>query len=306
MGGKYRNKKTVFELLDTIDKNVPECDRYDPYLAVYVFEALQVPIEEELQGRTLLFKHVPATVSICSNVPGHTDPVHIRSHGEPQQLIDEFIQKLLRIQAARGRLMSDRYQPIIDALNLKQLESKRKLGEEDREEEGQRQGVEEEEEEEVQIVGTKRKRRVSRKKQRQVSRKRRCLDDEAQLSGEDDDDDSDSDGSDVEGLIDDNSDVEENNTSFYRAIDNNVSDSQPGPSTAVQTPPLSTATLLTHEQEEVERKRLRKIKAFLSKLLTYIDQITILGFNSQKYDIPLIRSYLPSSILKHECIPKHH
>ena len=39
--------------------------------------------------------------------------------------------------------MSERYQPIIDALNLKQLESKKKLGEEDREEEGQRQGEEE-------------------------------------------------------------------------------------------------------------------------------------------------------------------
>ena len=198
--------------------------------------------------------------------------------------------------------MSDRYQPIIDALNLKQLESKKKLGDEDREGEGQIQGGEEEE---VQIVGTKRRRRASRKKQKQVSRKRTFLDDEAQLSGEDDDgdDDSDSDGSDVEGLLDDSSDVEENNTSFYRAVDNNVS-AQPGPSTAVQTPPLSTATLLTHEQEEVERKRLKKIKEFLSKLLICIDQITILGFNSQKYGIPLIRSYLPSSIIKHDCIPK--
>ena len=102
LGGKYCNKKTVFELLDTIDIHVPECDRYDPYFAVYDFETLQVPIEEELQGRTLHFKHVPATVSICSNVPGHTDPVHVRSHGEPQQLVDEFVQKLLRIQAVRG------------------------------------------------------------------------------------------------------------------------------------------------------------------------------------------------------------
>ena len=75
------------------------------------------------------------------------------------------------------------------------------------------------------------------------------------------------------------------------------------PSTAAQAPP-PTATVLTHEQEEVERKGLMKIKAFLSKLLTYIDQITIIGFNSQKYDIPLIRPYLSSSIIKHDCIPK--
>ena len=171
-----------------------------------------------------------------------------------------------------------------------------------------------EEVENVQMVGTKRKKRVSRKEQTQVSRKeqtqvsrkRTFLDDEAQLSGEDDDDDSDSDGSDVEGLIDDSSDVEMNNVSFYRAADNNVSDSKPGPSTALQAPPPPppTATLLTHEQEEVERKGLKKIKAFLSKLLTYIGQITILGFNSQKYDIPLIRPYLPSTIIKHDGTPK--
>ena len=174
---------------------------------------------------------------------------------------------------------------------------------------GEEGSGEEEEENQVQIVGTKRKRRVSRKEKRQVSRKRTFLDDEAQLSGEEeeDDDDSDSDGSIIEGLFDGSSDVEENNASFYRAVDNNVSDSQSGPSTVLQAsppPPPPTATVLTHEQEDVQRKGLKKIKAFPSKLLTCIDQITILGFNSQKYDIPLIRTYLPSSIIKHECIPK--
>ena len=64
---------------------------------------------------------------------------------------------------------------------VKQLESKKKLGEEDREEEGQRQGEEGsgEEENQIQIVGTKRNRRVGRKEQRQVSRKRTFLDAEA-------------------------------------------------------------------------------------------------------------------------------
>ena len=72
IGGKYRNKKPVFELLDDIDINVPEEDRYDKYFGCYDFKALQVPIEDELLGRVLHFDHVPATVSICSNIPGRT------------------------------------------------------------------------------------------------------------------------------------------------------------------------------------------------------------------------------------------
>ena len=283
---------------------------------MYDSEALQVPIEEELQGRTLHFKHVPATVSICSNVPGHTDPLHLRSNGDAQQLVDELVQELLKIQAVRERLMTEKYQPIIDLLTLKQLESQKKLGDKEQEEEEERQDEEESGEEavnevvaDVQRVGTKRKRKVSRNQQ-QVSRKRVFLDDEVQLSGEDNDDDDrnsdDNDETDIEGLIDDGSDVEENNATFYRAVDNNVSDdSQPGPSTALQTPsPPSTTTLLTHEQEQVERKGLKEIRAFLSKLLTYIGQITSLGFNRQKYDIPLIRSYLPSATIKHDGTPK--
>ena len=90
-GGKYRNRKTIFELLDTIDIHIPDDDCFDPYFVVYDFEALQVPIEEELQGRTLHFKHVPATVSICSNVPGHTQPLHLRSYDNSQQLVDDFV-----------------------------------------------------------------------------------------------------------------------------------------------------------------------------------------------------------------------
>ena len=47
----------------------------------------------------------------------------------------------------------------------------------------------------------------------------------------------------------------------------------------------------------------KKVKAFESKLKSYIVQISVVGFNSQKYDIPLIRPYLPSSIAEHDCTP---
>ena len=260
---------------------------------MYDFEALQVPIKEELQGRTLHFKHVPATVSICSNIPGHTQPLHLRSYDNLQQLVDDFVIELLKIQATRARLMTAKHQPLIDALNERRMEVERRLGEEkavvdESGSEGEEREEDEGDKEEVRSIGVKRKRKMSKK---QVS-KRSFLDDEAELTGSDEGDEEydDDDGSDLESMIDDSSDVEENNASFYRDVDRNRSDDnsqQAGPSTAPQQP-----TSLTPEQEQVERQRLKKIKAFLSKLNTYIEQFTILGFNSQKYDIPLIRSYL--------------
>ena len=38
--------------------------------------------------------------------------------------------------------------------------------------------------------------------------------------------------------------------------------------------------------------------------MTYIGQLTILGFNSQKYDVPLIRHYLAWSLIKQDGTPK--
>ena len=149
--------------------------------------------------------------------------------------------------------MTDRHQPIIDALNERRMEIERSLGieaekvEEDvcERENGEDDGdqVEEEGSEKIR-VGMKRKRKMSKK---QVS-KRSFLDDEAEQSGSDEsddehDDDDDDDESDLESMIDDSSDVEENNTSFHRDVDRNRSDndnSQPGPSTEPQQPTLLT------------------------------------------------------------------
>ena len=59
-----------------------------------------------------------------------------------------------------------------------------------------------------------------------------------------------------------------------------------------------------NRQCQVEIKEIFKGKACLSKLVTYIGQLTLLGFNSQKYDVPLIRHYLASSLIKQDSTPK--
>ena len=129
IGGKYGNKKNMFEQLDSIGIDVAEDDRYDNYFTCYDFEALQVPLEgEELLGRQLHYEHVAATVSICSNIPGHSEPIHLVSDGDPQKLCDRFIEALLEQQKAKEELMLRKYKPHIDMLEKSIKDDENELG----------------------------------------------------------------------------------------------------------------------------------------------------------------------------------
>ena len=83
-------------------------------------------------------KHVPASVSICSNAPEYTEPVCLISNGNPHELVEQMVEYLETISAAAmANLMED---PDMQAV-FESIEQK--LDNEENEEE------EEEEEEEV-------------------------------------------------------------------------------------------------------------------------------------------------------------
>ena len=53
-------------------------------------------------------KHIPASVSICSNVPDFTTPVCFISSGNPRELVGEMVEYLKTISAgAMGNIMED-------------------------------------------------------------------------------------------------------------------------------------------------------------------------------------------------------
>ena len=147
VGGKYMNRKTIFECLEEVGIDVPEADRYDEYFTVFDFEAYQAPEEDEEQGRTFHFEHIPATVSICSSVPGHTEPHHIQSDGEPQDLVDRFVMKLHEVQESREQLLTAKYQPYLDKLLHKMADIMWMLGIDDSKDNGNTNKEEKEEEE---------------------------------------------------------------------------------------------------------------------------------------------------------------
>ena len=130
-----------------------------------------------------------------------------------------------------------------------------------------------------------------------------CCDDSTDDDDDDVDDDDDDDQYDVQGLIDDSDDVLENEPSFYRAINNHP---MPRSSATPSIEPATTSTNLQkiEHQQIINLKKYKKEKALLKNLMTYISQLIILGFNSQKYDIPLIRNYLAPSLIKLDNVPK--
>ena len=179
-GGKYRNRKNLFENLESVGINVPKEIRGNPYVVCYDFEALQVPIDDTLQGRKLHFEHVVATVSICSNVSDHTQPVHLRSYGDPQQLCDSFVEALVTIQTTKERVMTETFREHLTELEQSIENLSTDLGEnQTTPEEVSKQSVQ---------PGTKKK--IVRAEQSRDS-KRSFLDDDATAASDIDDNDDD-------------------------------------------------------------------------------------------------------------------
>ena len=80
------------------------------------YETLLLPIKDTINGCTISSKHVPASFSVCSNIPNHTTPINKVSKGSPQQLVDEMIQILLQQQEAVSILMRKKHKVTIDKL----------------------------------------------------------------------------------------------------------------------------------------------------------------------------------------------
>ena len=100
----------MFERLARLGNIVPENDRFNVMLSVYAFEAFQVPRQAvELGGREMLFNHVSASFSICSNVDGCESPTRVATNGDPQELCDKFVETLLLHAEISSRILREKY-----------------------------------------------------------------------------------------------------------------------------------------------------------------------------------------------------
>ena len=87
-GGFFKAQQTIFEKLEECDIQVLPEEEIFPRFILYDFEAMLLKLEAPGDLRLqYTAKHVPISVSLCSNVLGHTDPICI---------IDTDLTKLLQ------------------------------------------------------------------------------------------------------------------------------------------------------------------------------------------------------------------
>ena len=77
---------------------------------------MQVPIDDVVKGRNIHFEHVPASFSLCFNIPGHHETVHVQSEEDPQVLVDRMVKIQTLHQEAACPIMQEKYQVILEAL----------------------------------------------------------------------------------------------------------------------------------------------------------------------------------------------
>ena len=113
-GGFYSSNKNVFEQLMDIGINVAESDRYHNDFCVYDFESMLVPDNKPAGSQTtILSKHVPISVSVCSTI-SQSPICHVSENSE--DLVSFMMTYFNRIQQTVTRQMMSRYKQVFDIL----------------------------------------------------------------------------------------------------------------------------------------------------------------------------------------------
>ena len=119
MGGKFKTNTTIFEKLEKVGIKVPESDRYDKFISTYDCKAFQVPDNEVGHGRRIHYLHIPISYSVCSNIPGHNEPVHKTSDGNPQKVVHSMVELQLEHQETASAIMREKFDWVFLELQLK-------------------------------------------------------------------------------------------------------------------------------------------------------------------------------------------
>ena len=113
-GGFYSSNKNVFEQLMDLGIDVAESHRYHKDFCVYDFESMLVPQNQPAGPQTtILSKHVPISVSVCSTI-SQSPICHVSENSE--DLVSFMMTYFNRIQQSVTRQMMSRYKQVFDIL----------------------------------------------------------------------------------------------------------------------------------------------------------------------------------------------
>ena len=120
-GNAYNVPPTVFEELDDEGIHVAKDLRFFKYFATFDFESMfsKTDLPENTAKLEWENKHVPLSVSVCSNVPGYQDAKCFITNGNSHDLIKEFVDYLVNISQESYRLLLNDFEAVFAAIDLK-------------------------------------------------------------------------------------------------------------------------------------------------------------------------------------------
>jgi hypothetical protein len=121
VGGTYHLPETIFDKLEDEGIVVPEADRCYPCRITYDFECYFSTDELPHNSEKLTWeaRHVPLSVSICSNIPDYETPVCYITEGDTAALVAKMMQHLEAIAERAHTLLLAKFQPIFTELDDK-------------------------------------------------------------------------------------------------------------------------------------------------------------------------------------------
>ena len=128
-GGAYKTPPTIFLLLEDEGFTTPTELKYFPYRTTFDFECMFSSTTglNDTEKLTWNAKHIPLSVSVCSNVPSHDHPKCFVSDGDSKQLVKEMVKYLVKISEESYRLLKEEFSFLFEAIDEKLEQLKQKV-----------------------------------------------------------------------------------------------------------------------------------------------------------------------------------
>ncbi|KAJ8019317.1 hypothetical protein HOLleu_42159 [Holothuria leucospilota] len=141
-GGVFELPPTVFDKLRAVGITVDKEEQFYPYRITYDIETSLDKVDfKQCNAQKLNFigQHKMLSISVCSNVPGITDPKCFISQGDSAQLVDNFVNYCNNISQSAFEIISNRnsMRSAFEDLHSMIKDKERENGEQDSESECQ-------------------------------------------------------------------------------------------------------------------------------------------------------------------------
>ena len=123
-GGVYHTTPTVFQRLDDEGITVADMLRFYPYRATFDFECFfdGEDISANSDRVQWIARHVPLSVSVASNVPGHEPPRCYVTDGDSDKLVGTMMRGLSAISDTAFDMLIRSYDNVLNELEVRKLE----------------------------------------------------------------------------------------------------------------------------------------------------------------------------------------